>query len=100
MSQDRSILSPNNFFFPLSKSSFQTQCKKLIKISDKNRIIKDKLKISPSPRCSISPQSFDVLVSKQIESERKKRLITTGPSLLISMTKYYHCLKTRVLCGI
>ena len=70
-------------------SSFKEFCQSLIKVSTKNRIIKARLHPELIANNSISPESFEVLVNRELNSERKRRSVMPGPSLLVPVAKRY-----------
>ena len=69
------------------ENNFQNYCKRLIKVSNRNKIIRERLSIEPSPHASVAPESFDLLVKKHLDKERKKRSFVPGPSLLLPIEK-------------
>lgn len=87
MSQQGSIRDSSQDSQFINRNSFQSYCKKLIRVSEKNRIIKDKLKLEEPLRSSISPETFEMQVKKQVDTERRRRTLTPGPSLFSPIEK-------------
>ena len=78
----QSYLSPDSNFC----STLSNYCKSLIRISEKNRIIQERLR-EDDARCSVSPESFENLVKKSLDQMRKRQ---TVPAVLsVSKPKPY-----------
>jgi tetratricopeptide (TPR) repeat protein len=72
----------NNVDYDSYNPNFRYYCKNLVKVSNRNRIIKEQLRIDQSLRQSISAENFESIIERKIITERKRRRMTPGPSLL------------------
>lgn len=72
-----------------SDEDFPSYCRSLIKVSERNRIIKERLQPEITAHQSVSHENFEMLVRRQVDNEKKRRSLLPGPSLLEPIERKY-----------